>query len=234
MDAISWSFSMISSDFFSRIFRIDLFQWNLRMNIKLIKRATQLLGLFCILAAILAACSSSPATVIATNVPAVNSVGGTYWPTEDWRTSTPEDQGMEAEKLAEMLAAIQGQHLNLHSLLVIRNGYVVSETYFGSYQQDTRRETYSVTKSFVATLIGIAIDKGYVDGVDHRIVDFFPERTLAKIGRRETLPMEKCIEARIGSSSCWISQWPYHLEASSTIVRDARICYPPSSSKRRA
>ena len=88
---------------------------------------------------------------------------------------------MDSQKLAEMLAAIQQQHLNLHSLLIIRNGYLVSETYFGPYQPDTRHELYSCTKSFVATLIGIALDKGYIDGTDQRIVDFFPERTFANL-----------------------------------------------------
>jgi CubicO group peptidase (beta-lactamase class C family) len=66
---------------------------------------------------------------------------------------------MDSQKLAHMLGAIQQQHLSLHSLLVIRNGYVVSETYFGNYRQDTRHELYSCAKSFVSTLIGIAVDK---------------------------------------------------------------------------
>ena len=79
---------------------------------------------------------------------------------------------MEAEKLTQMLEAIEEQKLGFHSLLVIRHGYLVSETYFGSYQQDTRHELYSVTKSFVSTLIGIALDKGYIDSTGpshHRI-----------------------------------------------------------------
>ena len=32
---------------------------------------------------------------------------GAYWPTEGWRTSTPEEQGMDSQKLAEMLAEIR-------------------------------------------------------------------------------------------------------------------------------
>ena len=71
---------------------------------------------------------------------------------------------MDSQKLAEMLTAIEEQDLNLHSLLIIRNGYLVSENYFGSYEPDTRHQLYSVTKSFIATLIGIALDKGYIDG----------------------------------------------------------------------
>jgi CubicO group peptidase (beta-lactamase class C family) len=106
---------------------------------------------------------------------------------------------MQVDKLAEMLAAIQEEHLNLHSLLVIRNGYLVSETYFGNYQQDTRDEIYSVTKSFVATLIGIAIDKGYIVGVEQRIVDLFPERTFANLDEgKESITLADVLTMRSG------------------------------------
>jgi CubicO group peptidase (beta-lactamase class C family) len=102
-----------------------------------------------------------------------------YWPTQDWRTSTPAEQGMDAGVLALMLDSVRQQNLALHSLLVIRNGYLVSETYFGSNTPETRREIYSVTKSFIATLVGIAIDKGLIAGVDRPVGGFFPGRSFA-------------------------------------------------------
>ena len=165
---------------------------------------TQFLTLIIVLTLLLAGCSNSPATVAAppvptstvelplaptkapsTNAPTVTplptsiATSEAYWPTQGWRTSAPEEQGLDAQKLAAMLKAVQEKNLNLHSLLIIRNGYLVSETYFGSYQQDTRHELYSCTKSFIATLIGIALDKGYLKGTDQRILDFFPEQTFA-------------------------------------------------------
>jgi CubicO group peptidase (beta-lactamase class C family) len=98
-----------------------------------------------------------------------------------------------------MLVTIQQQHLNLHSLLVIRNGYLVSETYFGPYQQDTRHESYSCTKSFVSTLIGIAVDKAYIDRTDHQIVDFFSERTFANLDKqKEGMTLEDVLTMRSG------------------------------------
>ena len=133
------------------------------MTIKPVNRTTRFLALLCLLALVLAGCSSSPATVTAPPLPTLTtsletrstdsrvtpqSVAPTTaaradWPTDEWSTSSPEAQGMDSQKLAEMLAAIDQQHLNLHSLLIIRNGYLVSETYFGSYQPDTRHELYS-------------------------------------------------------------------------------------------
>jgi CubicO group peptidase (beta-lactamase class C family) len=102
-----------------------------------------------------------------------------YWPTQGWRTSTPAEQGMDGAKLVQMLESVRQQNLALHSLLVIRNGSIVSETYFGSITPETRSEIYSVTKSFIATLVGIAIDKGLIAGVDRPVGGFFPNRSFA-------------------------------------------------------
>jgi len=169
------------------------------MNNKLTTRSAQFLALLGILILILAGCSSPPATAVPSTLPALSRTTGTYWPTETWRTSTPEEQGMDSQKLDQMLAAIQEKHLNFHSLLVIRNGYLVSETYFGSYQRDTRHELYSCTKSFVSTLIGIAIDKGYIDGTDHRILDFFSDRMFANTSRqKDDMTLEDVLTMRAG------------------------------------
>ena len=101
--------------------------------------------------------------------------------------------------LTQMLTTIQGQYLDLHSLLIVRNGYLVSETYFEGFQQDTRHELYSCTKSFVSTLIGIAIDKGYIDRTDRRIVDFFPEHTFANLDeQKEAMTLEDLLTMRSG------------------------------------
>jgi len=108
-----------------------------------------------------------------------------YWPTDGWRISSPEEQGMDSAKLSQMLESVRVQGLNLHSLLVIRNGYLVSETYFLNYDAEQKHELYSVTKSFVATLVGIAIDRGAISGVDQKVVDFFPDKVFENSDNRK-------------------------------------------------
>jgi CubicO group peptidase (beta-lactamase class C family) len=51
----------------------------------------------------------------------------------------------------------------------------VLEQYYGNNGPDTRHEIYSCTKSFIATLIGIAIDAGYITSINQKVVDFFPD-----------------------------------------------------------
>lgn len=122
----------------------------------------------------------------------------TYWPTQDWRTSTPETQGMDAQKLNSLLEAITQQKLNLHSLLVIRNGYIVSENYFQAYNASTKHVQFSCTKSFIATLVGITHDRGMLD-ITRPVLDFFPERKIAhRDARKEAITVEDLLTMRSG------------------------------------
>jgi CubicO group peptidase (beta-lactamase class C family) len=151
------------------------------MEVNPMKRPTilqpiTLLLLLCILAAIPSGCQVQPSREpSATPQPALDAPD--TWPTAGWRTSSPAEQGMDAAKLSEMLEAVKSQNLNLHSLLVIRNGAIVSENYFGANDPNTRHELYSCTKSFIATLVGMAIDKGAISGIGQPVVGFFPNRT---------------------------------------------------------
>jgi CubicO group peptidase (beta-lactamase class C family) len=106
---------------------------------------------------------------------------------------------MDSQKLAQMLDAIEQQHLGFHSLLIVRHGYLVSETYFGSYQQDTRHPLYSCTKSFVSTLIGIALEQGHIAGTDQRVLDFFPGYTFANLDEpKKAMTLEDLLTMRSG------------------------------------
>jgi CubicO group peptidase (beta-lactamase class C family) len=104
-----------------------------------------------------------------------------YWPTGGWRSSTPEAQGMDSERLAAVLTYIHDLGLNIHSVLVIRNGYLVTEAYLYPYDATTPHELRSATKSFTSALIGIAIGQGYIQGVDRPLLDFFPDRSIANL-----------------------------------------------------
>jgi CubicO group peptidase (beta-lactamase class C family) len=104
-----------------------------------------------------------------------------YWPTEGWRASTPEEQGMDSELLARAMGFVRERNLNVHSLLVIRNGYIVADAYFYPFSRGSKHDIASVTKSFTSTLIGIAIDKGHIKSVNQPVLEFFPQRTVANL-----------------------------------------------------
>ncbi|MEJ2598757.1 MAG: serine hydrolase [Anaerolineales bacterium] len=98
-----------------------------------------------------------------------------YWPISEWRTSTPEEQGLDSELVLGMLDEIQNQNLAIHSILIIRHGYLVTEVYYPPYQQETRHPDYSVTKSFTSAMVGKALQEGYIQSLQQKVLEFFPE-----------------------------------------------------------
>jgi CubicO group peptidase (beta-lactamase class C family) len=89
-----------------------------------------------------------------------------------------------SDKLAEMLLAARAQNVQIHSFLVIRNGYVVLDATFYPYDGQTPHNVASVTKSLMTTLIGIAADQGKLD-LDDKMVSFFPDRSIANLDERK-------------------------------------------------
>ncbi len=98
-----------------------------------------------------------------------------YYPGDTWRTSTPEAQGMDSGYLADMLNNIQSNKLEIHSVVIIRHGYLVLEAYKSGFGKEIIGEIHSVTKSFTSALIGIAIREGYIKNTDQKALDFLPE-----------------------------------------------------------
>jgi len=131
-----------------------------------------------------------------------------HFPTKGWRTSTPEAQGLDSSALAALDAEFSlRQHGFVNSMLVVKNGYLVFER---SYAHDTSplsegrgglfdyhdpdwhpwygttdlHTLQSVTKSVTSALIGIAIQRGALPGVDLKLAPFFEEFPLPDSDRR--------------------------------------------------
>jgi CubicO group peptidase (beta-lactamase class C family) len=60
------------------------------------------------------------------------------------------------------------------SFIVIKNDTIVYEKYFNGFEPDSIRTIFSVSKAFTSTLVGIAINEGYIKSVDQLVSDFIP------------------------------------------------------------
>jgi CubicO group peptidase (beta-lactamase class C family) len=80
-----------------------------------------------------------------------------YWPTTEWRYSTPEQQGVSSTALADALAHAIENNLAIHSLFVVRHGYVVLDATFYPFVTGSRHDVASVTKSMTSLAIGAAV-----------------------------------------------------------------------------
>jgi CubicO group peptidase (beta-lactamase class C family) len=86
---------------------------------------------------------------------------------------------MDSDLLAEMLETIREEDHRIDSVTVVRNGAIVADAFVYPFERDLRHIVHSCTKSVVSALIGIAIDRGYLKGVEQPILDIFAERSVA-------------------------------------------------------
>ncbi len=87
---------------------------------------------------------------------------------------------MDYEKIKELEETISSDYNNTVGIVVQKNGETLYENYFNGYTADNTFHVYSVTKSVFSALLGIAIDKGYIKSVDQKVLDFFPDYTVAE------------------------------------------------------
>lgn len=108
-----------------------------------------------------------------------------YWPTDDWLTSSPEEQGMDSQLLENMVDYIQTSNIEINSLAIIRHGYLVWEEYFRLRNRRELNGIFSCTKSVTSALVGIAVDQGYIAQIEQPVLDFFPDYTVANLDERK-------------------------------------------------
>jgi CubicO group peptidase (beta-lactamase class C family) len=61
------------------------------------------------------------------------------------------------------------------AFLIIKDDRLIYENYFNGYKRDSINTSFSVAKSFVSALVGIAIDEGLIDSIDDSITRYIPE-----------------------------------------------------------
>ncbi len=93
---------------------------------------------------------------------------------DDWKVSTPEEQGLDPMLVAELYHNA-AELETLYGLLVIKNGYLIAEGYFNEGTVDKKNQLQSATKSYTSALVGIALDQGCLSSLDQKMTDFFPE-----------------------------------------------------------
>ena len=89
--------------------------------------------------------------------------------------STPSAQGVDAagvEAFLDQMAVTDD--VELHSLMLLRNGHVVTEGWWAPYTPDRVHLLYSLSKSFASTAAGLAVAEGLLD-LDRTVLSYFPE-----------------------------------------------------------
>lgn len=96
-----------------------------------------------------------------------------YWPTEEWRTASMEDHQMDASKMALADDFAENDPL-ARALLVVKDGYLVFEKYYGEGGVDQSTDLWSVTKSYTSAVLGILMDNGTIRSTSQLMADLMP------------------------------------------------------------
>lgn len=128
------------------------------------------------------------------------------WPDEVWLTSAPEAQDINSTMLADTIANIRSRNMELHSLLMIRNGYLVLDLEAYPFENSQPHVQFSATKSIISILAGIAIDHGDLDGVDQLILPLFNDLEIENdTDTKDAITIEHLLTMRSGlNTSVWL------------------------------
>jgi CubicO group peptidase (beta-lactamase class C family) len=126
------------------------------------------------LACALGALSLSNALADSPVMPGRETVVQSTW---EWRTSTPEAQGMDSAQLAKLFDYIEQLDFGLDAVMIVRHGHIVAEAYYAPYRADLRHQLFSATKSVLSTVAGIAVGDGKFK-LDDKVVGFFPKEII--------------------------------------------------------
>jgi len=98
---------------------------------------------------------------------------------EYWSEIYPELVQMDSSVLDAMINDVESNNYRVYSILIIKNGFLVKEWYQTTYDKDNIFRVYSVSKSVTSALIGIALDKGFINSLDEFVLDYFPDYDIA-------------------------------------------------------
>lgn len=118
----------------------------------------------------------------------------------------------------EMHDLIEKQQPNICQIVAVRGNQTVYSDTWNNYKSDDCVHVMSVTKSVMALLIGIAIDKGQIKSVNEKVLDYFPdykvkrgEKTIYEVTIKHLLTMRAPYKGKGDpwSKVCSSENWTY-------------------------
>jgi CubicO group peptidase (beta-lactamase class C family) len=88
--------------------------------------------------------------------------------------STPELQGVSSDVLNNLFDAMDASKIEFHSVMVLRNGFVIGEGWWAPYAPQFKHTLHSLSKSFTSAAVGLATNEGHFT-LETPVISFFPE-----------------------------------------------------------
>lgn len=116
-----------------------------------------------------------------------------------WRVAASNSSGLDSEKLRQLSSYLRNPAENIHSVLIARHGELAFQEYYSGEDEkfndgigyvhfgpEALHDLRSLTKSVVSLMLGIALDKGWIRGLDDSVLSYMPQhRQKAALGMSE-------------------------------------------------
>jgi CubicO group peptidase (beta-lactamase class C family) len=111
---------------------------------------------------------------------------------DGWETMHMDSLNVDTPAFYQLFNQLnEGGHM-VHSILLVKDKKLIVEEYFGKYSTYKQHDLRSVSKSIRSILMGIAIDKGFVDSLD----DPFSKYVREPVPQKNLDPRKKEISIR--------------------------------------
>ena len=92
-----------------------------------------------------------------------------------FKRAKPEELGVSSIRLYRMLSELEAEpRANVHTIIVLKDGVVISEAAAPGYDVNIAKLSHSMTKSIIGMAIGFLVDENRLS-LDERLADIFPE-----------------------------------------------------------
>lgn len=132
-----------------------------------------------------------------------------------FKKATPESVGISSAKILDFVKCLDECRMHTHSIFMARGDKVVAEGYYAPFHKNFLHRMYSVSKSFVAIAVGLAVTEGLIR-MDDVIVDYFPEfrnENVDLFHEECTVRDMLCMQSNIGEGVQWWGRFNSRVEA---------------------
>lgn len=146
------------------------------------------------------------------------SAGTDVWPLEYRKVDLGNDFELNGQRMSleEIMENTSG-----NALMVIHEGKVVHEQYRNGMTPESRHTVYSMSKSIIATLFGVAVEEGFIDSLNDPVTKYLPN--MAGSGF-DGVSVEDVLLMRSGVN--WEERYEFGSETQLTVVHDnALVAY---------
>lgn len=132
-----------------------------------------------------------------------------------FKKTTPESVGISSKDVLNLVKILDDCRLHNHSIFMARGNNVFYESYYEPFDKNFLHRMYSVSKTFIAVAVGMAMTEGLIK-LDDVIVDYFPEfrnENTDEYHDECTIRDMLCMKSNIAASIHWWGKYKSRVEA---------------------